>query len=140
MTKLPLCPHHSLHVTQLSRSYLEFRPWKPGVQTTWEAGDRYLGVESSRLGHGFHGDPDYHAGQGWFWLRQRTSYGDQGMFPALLQRSTPGLRLTRTKLLTKWTTSSSGHCAPISARHLTGGRTERNWMNSVSPWVNLLTF
>jgi len=107
------------------------------------ARDRYLCVERSRRGHGSRGeDLDYRTGQGSFWLRQRTSYGDQGMFPALLQQSTPGLRLARTKLLMKWIMSSSGYCAPIYAGKLTGGASGKKLdelSQSVDDGINSLT-
>jgi len=55
------------------------------------------------------------------WLRQSTSYGDQGMFPTLLQRSTPGLHPAGTRRLMKRIRSSSGYCAPIYAGHFMTG-------------------
>jgi len=63
------------------------------------------------------------------------------MFPALLQQSTPGLRLARTKLLMKWIASSSGYCADLrrTLDRRANGKELDELSQSVDDGINLLT-
>ena len=70
--------------------------------------------------------------QGRLWLRPRSSYTNQGMFPAPLPRSAPGSHIVRSRRRMNWITPSLGYSALISAEYLTRGRMERHRASSVS--------
>jgi hypothetical protein len=57
------------------------------VPTTQGTGRYYLGVEQSHRSRKFREGFEFPTSQGRIWHRQRSSYTDQGMFSALLERS-----------------------------------------------------
>ena len=106
------------------------------IPTTRGTGGYYLSVKQGRCGREPRGKEfNYPTGQGRLSFYRRSSHIDQGMFLALLQRSIPGSHITRTLRLMNRIMSSSDYFVARSAKPLIGGRMERNWTSSVSPFT-----
>ena len=74
----------------------------------------------------------YPTSQNRLWLCHRSSYTNQGMFPAPLSRSAPGSHMARVQRSTNWIMSGLGYSAQISAVRLTEGQMERDRTSLVS--------
>ena len=94
------------------------------VSTTETSGSCYLFLERGHRCLECHGG--YDANQDCFLFRQHDPDNDQGTFPLLLQRSTPGSRADRTQWLMNWITSSSGYPVLMYVGPSTGGWVEED--------------